>query len=230
MGRNRPTAPDQVRARRAALARLGLLPAALAGVFVAALATGVDFSPERIRSDVAALGPLAPVAFVPLAVALNCVGLPSPALVGAAGMLFGTLLGGAVGHTVVVLAAVSQLLVTRYLARDQARALLPARAHRFDDFLERRGFFAVLYLRMVPGLPFTTLNYAAGLTRIKVWHIGLGTAIGMAPRSFAYAALGGNLGDLDVPEVRYAAAVIVVMAVAGALLAWRQVRRARAPT
>jgi uncharacterized membrane protein YdjX (TVP38/TMEM64 family) len=228
MGLDRSPAPDQARARRAALVRLGLLVGVLATVFVTALALGVDVSPERIRRDVAGLGALAPLLYVPLAVALMCLGAPSPAVVGAAGLLFGPLLGGAVGHAGVVAVAVTQLLITRYLARDQARALLPARAHRFDDFLERRGFFAVLYLRMVPGLPFGTLNYAAGLTRLKAWHIGAGTALGMAPRSFAYAALGGSLGDPTSPIVLVAVGVSLVMAIAGGLLAWRQARSERA--
>lgn len=222
----RPTPPDSARARRRALIRLGLLAALLAALFAGGTLSGVDISPERIRRDVAQIGPLAPLAYVPLTVVLNCIGVPSPALIGGAGLLFGTAVGGAVGHTGIVLAAVSQLLITRYLAHDQAQALLPKGVHRFDDFLERRGFYAVLYLRMVPGFPYNTLNYAAGLTRLKVWQMAAGTAIGKAPRSFAYAALGGNLDDLGSVEVRIAVAVIAAMALAGALLAWRQARAA----
>ena len=226
MAAERSTPPDAARARRRALIRLGPLVVVLAALFAGGVLTGVDISPERIRRDVAQIGPLAALAYVPLTVLLNCVGVPSPALIGGAGLLFGTVVGGLVGHTGIVLAAVSQLLITRYLAHDQARALLPRRVHRFDDFLERRGFFAVLYLRMVPGFPFNTLNYAAGLTRLKVWQMAAGTAIGKAPRSFAYAALGGNLDDLGSFEARAAVAVIAVMALAGALLAWRQARTA----
>ena len=226
MAAERPTPPDAARARRWVLIRLGLLAAALAVVFVTGTLSGIDVSPERIRRDVGQLGPLAPILYVPLTVVLNCVGVPSPALIGGAGLLFGTWVGGSVGHAGIVLAAVTQLLITRYLARDQAKALLPKRVHRFDDFLERRGFFAVLYLRMVPGFPYSTVNYAAGLTRLKAWHMAAGTAIGKAPRAFAYAALGGNLDDLGAPEVRIAIAVIVAMALLGALLAWRQARAA----
>ncbi|MCW2989851.1 MAG: hypothetical protein JWM73_445, partial [Solirubrobacterales bacterium] len=41
------------------------------------------------------------------------------------------------------------------------------------------------------------------------------TFLGCAPRSFAYAALGGNLHDLGSPEVIAALIVLVVMAVGG---------------
>ena len=53
------------------------------------------------------------------------------------------------------------------------------------------------------------------------------TVIGVAPRAFAYTALGGSLGDLGSPEAIVAVVVLVLMAVAGALLGGRDLRRAR---
>jgi uncharacterized membrane protein YdjX (TVP38/TMEM64 family) len=54
------------------------------------------------------------------------------------------------------------------------------------------------------------------------------TAIGVAPRAFAYTALGGTLGDLRSPQAIVAVAVLVVMALVGLAFAARDVRRARA--
>ncbi|HEX5899397.1 MAG TPA: hypothetical protein VFY32_08355, partial [Solirubrobacteraceae bacterium] len=53
------------------------------------------------------------------------------------------------------------------------------------------------------------------------------TAIGVAPRAFAYTALGGSLGDLGSPEAIVAVVVLVLMAVVGAALGGRDVLRAR---
>ena len=47
---------------------------------------------------------------------------------------------------------------------------------------------------------------------------------GVAPRTFAYVALGGSLGNLDSPEALAALAVLVAMALGGALLARREAR------
>jgi len=47
------------------------------------------------------------------------------------------------------------------------------------------------------------------------------TALGAAPRAFAYAALGGSLGDLSSPTAIAAVAVLVAMALGGAVLARR---------
>lgn len=211
--------------------RLGILAAALGAVAGIGLLTGADVSAEGIRRRGEDLGALGPVLFIPLAVALNCLFVPFPALAGAAGLLFGTALGTALSIPTVAIAAVVQLLVGRYAAGGRAGALIPPRARRFDDFLERRGFFAVLYLRLVPGLPFIVLNYAAGLTRLRAWHMGVGTGLAKAPRVWAYAALGGSLGDLGAPEARIAVGLLVLMAVLGAVLARRELasERSRAP-
>jgi uncharacterized membrane protein YdjX (TVP38/TMEM64 family) len=76
-------------------------------------------------------------------------------------------------------------------------------------------------------VPYSLVNYAAGLTPILLRSFVAATAIGVAPRAFAYTALGGSLGDLRSPEAIVAVAVLVVMATAGAILGGRDLRRAR---
>ncbi|MEA2350747.1 MAG: hypothetical protein QOG86_1688, partial [Thermoleophilaceae bacterium] len=94
----------------------------------------------------------------------------------------------------------------------------------------RRGFWAVLYVRLIPGVPFNTLNYAAGLSRLRARDMFAGTALGFAPRTFAYAALGGSISNLGAPEAKVALAVGGAMAVAGAVLARRQIAAERRRT
>ena len=48
-----------------------------------------------------------------------------------------------------------------------------------------------------------------------------------APKTFAYVALGGTLGDLGRPEAQVAVAVLVLLAVGGGWLARRELGRAR---
>lgn len=83
---------------------------------------------------------------------------------------------------------------------------------------------SVLYARVAPGMPYTIVNYAAGLTAIRLGVFAGATAIGAAPRAFAYTALGGSLGDLRSPEAIVALAVLVVMALVGAVALRRDVR------
>ena len=62
-----------------------------------------------------------------------------------------------------------------------------------------RGFESVLLARVAPGMPYNLVNYAAGLTPVALATFVLATAIGVAPRAFAYTALGGSIGNLGSP-------------------------------
>ena len=53
------------------------------------------------------------------------------------------------------------------------------------------------------------------------------TALGAAPRAFAYMALGGSLDDLGSPEAIAAIVVLVVMAVGGVVALRRDQRASR---
>ena len=52
--------------------------------------------------------------------------------------------------------------------------------------------------RIIPLLPYGLVNYSAGLTHLSYRDMALGTLIGAAPKVFAYTALGGSLGDLEL--------------------------------
>ena len=120
------------------------------------------------------------------------------------------------------------MLITRYVAGARVGALIPERARRVDDFLDRRGFWAVLYMRLAPGIPYHLVNYGAGLTRLRVSDMAAATPIGALPRTFAYVALGGSLDDLGSPEAIAALVLLVLTAVVGAAVARHQIARERA--
>ena len=127
-----------------------------------------------------------------------------------------------------VAAACLQLSITRYLARDEVAEMLPERVRRIDAFLERRGFLAVLYIRIVPGVPYVPVNYGSGLTSLRLRDMAAGTAIGGLPKSFAYVALGGSIDDLSRPEAKVAIGMLVAFGIAGLFLARRELAAERA--
>ena len=77
-------------------------------------------------------------------------------------------------------------------------------------------------------MPYNLVNYACGLTTIPLGAFALATAIGTAPRTFAYVALGGSFGDLGSPEALIAIGVLVGMGVVGLFLVRRDLLRERA--
>jgi uncharacterized membrane protein YdjX (TVP38/TMEM64 family) len=215
------------RIRRAALLRIGVAAALLAAAFAGARLAGLDPSVHRIERWGRDLGALGPIVYVPLGVLLNCLFVPFPAIAGAAGLIFGTAEGAVLSVLMVAASAAVQLLLGRRLAGERAEALLGERGRTAAEMIARRGFWTVLYVRLVPLVPFTSLNYACGLTRLRVRDMFTGTGLAVAPRTFAYAALGGNISNLGSTEARVALGVGAVMAIAGAVLARRQIRDER---
>ena len=207
--------------------RLAVFAALVLGLFLVATASGSLPSADEVRDWGDGLGWAGPVVFIPAAACGLCLFLPGPVLAGAAGLLFGTAGGTPVALAFIVLGAVMQMSISRYLAGDAAAQLLPERVKQFDTFIEQRGFWAVFYMRLAPAIPYNLVNYGAGLTSLKVRSMAAGTAIGAAPRSFAWVALGGSLDDLGSTEAKVAIALLVAMAVTGAFLARRQLAAER---
>ncbi len=203
-------------------------PAATIAAFVAALlavfagvALLVARSPAEIQRAADDAGALAPVAFVALCVGLTLAFFPFPLVAAAGGLLFGTLegtvlsvLGGTVG-------AMLAFLIARYVASDAVGRLAGQRLERLQAAIARRGFVAVLYARIFPGVPRDVANYVFGITRVGAGAFTLATLIGIAPRAFAYTALGGQLGSLDSTESIVAIATLVGMGVLGIVLVRR---------
>ncbi len=207
---------------RAAAARAIAFAVVLAAVFVVVVVL-VARSPDEIRDAADGAGAWAPIAFVALCVGLTLAFFPFPLVAAAGGVLFGTLegtllsiLGGSVG-------AVLAFLVARYAAHDAVQSLLGDRLERVQRAIERRGFVAVLYARIVPGVPRDVANYAFGLTRVGLAAFAAATVIGIAPRAFAYTALGGSLGSFDSTESIVGIATLAGMAVLGLVLVRRDV-------
>jgi uncharacterized membrane protein YdjX (TVP38/TMEM64 family) len=210
-------APD----RRAALVRFAALALGVAAAIVVILLV-VQPTPGAVRGRVAdvrdwvdGIGPLAPLAFVAVSALLTPLMFPGPLLAGASGLLFGTAVGFPLSLCAAVLGASGAFLIARHVGRDATERLAGPRVRSARDAVSRRGFYAILYARILPGVPYNLVNYGAGLTTIPLAVFAAATALGAAPRAFAYTALGGSLDDLGSPEAIVAIAVLVVMAVGG---------------
>jgi len=201
---------------RSAHRRLAALAAGVGGLFVLVALTG-SISPARVRDAIDPLGAAAVPAFIVVSSLLTCALFPGPLLAAASGLLFGTALGTPVSIASATLGAVLAFSIARYVARDAVDALAGRRLLGVQAWIERRGFWAVLYARIAPGVPYSLLNYVAGATRLRLPAFAAATAIGVAPRAFAYTALGGSLDDLTSPEAIVAVAALVVMALGGTL-------------
>lgn len=208
---------------RAAVLRLVGLAAGVGTLFgIVALSGTLDS--DRVRDEIEPLGVAAPIAFVVVSSLLTVCLFPGPLLAGAAGLLFGTAGGTPLAITSATVGATLAFLISRRTGASAVAALQGERLERIQAWIERRGFYAVLYARIAPGLPYNLVNYGAGLTWVSLPAFATATAIGCAPRAFAYCALGGSLDDLGSPEAISAFVVLVAMALVGLVLLRRDLR------
>ncbi|MGQ0843158.1 MAG: TVP38/TMEM64 family protein [Sporichthyaceae bacterium] len=212
-------------------------PAGRAGVFriaglVFALLLGaalVEFSgwdgPERLQQTVEGAGPAGGVVFV-LGYALLVL-IPSPAsvLTILAGALFGLGGGIALAWAGAMLGAVGGFLLGRVLGRDAVDRLLRGRLTEADRLLRAHGLTAVLAVRLVPLFPFTAINYAAGLLRVRPRDYLAGTAVGILPGATAYAAVGA--AGVQPLGIVLGVSVLVLLALGGGWFTRRLLARAR---
>lgn len=160
-----------------------------------------------------------PIAYFLVYVALTQFPIPRTVFTLASGILFGPVLGFLLAITATTVSALVSLLIVRFLARDWFRTLLTnRRLIQLDHRLEQRGWLTVLSLRMIAGVPFSFLNYACGLSSIRVAPYIIATAIGSAPNTLAVVLLGDAL--LVGFDVRFAVAtgILLLLGVAGLVL------------
>jgi uncharacterized membrane protein YdjX (TVP38/TMEM64 family) len=213
--------------RRHHIVRLALFAVFVLGLFYLVAVTRV-VDVEDVRRAVAATGPAAPLTYVVASALLGAVFVPGPILAAASGVLFGPVLGTFVTLASAVGTATITSLVGRRAGRDSARELLGrVRADRLDQQIQRRGLWAVVGQRFIPGISDALASYAFGALGVPVWQMAVGAFIGSAPRAFVYTALGASIGDLSSPLAYSAIAVWCVTAVIGVFAAQRGYRKWR---
>lgn len=208
------------RPQRPALLRLTLLVLLLAAAGVVALTVDLP-SVSEIRAYVESTGPLAPLVFVLLYATVTLAPLPKNVLSAVGGLVFGLGLGSLLTYLAAMLGAVVAFVLGRVLGRSAVERFTGTRVAEVDEMIERNGLVTVLLLRLVPVVPFTAINYTAGLTRLRRRDYLLGTAVGIVPGTVAYVALGSyGTSPLSWPFLT-AAGALAVLAVGGALAARR---------
>ncbi|UMB68760.1 TVP38/TMEM64 family protein [Mycobacterium paraterrae] len=213
--------------RRPHIIRLAVFAAFLVVLFYL-LAVKHVVNIEDVRGWVKATGPLAPFTYVVLSAVLGAIFVPGPILAASSGLLFGPLLGVFVTLGATVGTAVVAAFLGRRAGRDSARALIGAeRADRLDALIQRRGLWAVVGQRFIPGLSDALASYAFGAFGVPLWQMAVGAFIGSVPRAFVYTALGASIGNRS-PVLAYAAiGVWCVTAVVGAFAARQGFRKWR---
>src|SRR5918993_1161713 len=176
-----------------------------------------------LRDYILSFGLWAPVASCFLMVLQALVApVPSFLITFANGLAFGVFWGWMLSLFGHVLAAAVCFGVSRALGRGPVEVLVGKTGlESADRWFERWGTYAVFAGRLLPGVAFDAISYAAGLTRMRFGGFVLATTLGIIPQTFLYSYLGQR-----APE--YAGLFLVTSAlVVGGVLVFAVVRRGK---
>lgn len=171
------------------LARLILLAALLLGIALA-FHQREQFSAVAVQGWAEKAGVAGPLIFMMVYIVATILFLPGSVLTIAGGALFGPMWGSFYSLTAATAGATLAFLVARYLASDWVTRKAGGRLKQLIEGVEAEGWRFVAFVRLVPLFPFNLLNYALGLTRIRLAHYVLATYICMLPGSIAFTYLG----------------------------------------
>ena len=174
-----------------------LLPAlVVVGVLIAAFRTlPVGEWLQSALEWVEGLGPWGPVAFIALYALAVVFFFPASVMTLAAGTGFGVVLGAVYVSLASTLGATLAFLVGRHVARKAVQKRIDGNKTftAIDSAVADEGWKVVGLTRLSPVFPFTLLNYAYGVTRVKFTHYVLASWIGMMPGTILFVYV-GSLG------------------------------------
>jgi len=115
---------------------------------------------------------------------------PRPLITLAAVIAFGPWLGFAYALTGIVASSIVTYYIGRRMRRDTVRRLAGPQLDRMIEVLKKYGLLAMTLLRLVPLAPFVVESIVAGAIHMRLWHVALGTAIGLLPGTLATTIFG----------------------------------------
>ncbi|WP_102140983.1 TVP38/TMEM64 family protein [Mycobacterium hubeiense] len=154
----------------------------------------------QLRDWATSVGPWFPLAFLAAHTVVTIFPFPRTAFTLAAGLLFGPALGVTIAVVASTVSAVAALLLIRAAGWQLNRLVRHPRIDSLDARLRQRGWPAILSMRLIPAVPFSVLNYAAGVSAVRVVPYALASLAGLLPGTAAVVILGdaltGNVSPL----------------------------------
>ncbi|WP_082096268.1 TVP38/TMEM64 family protein [Demequina flava] len=169
--------------------RAALFALVIVGTIIVTLTVPLP-SVDEVRAAAERSGAWAAIAFAVGYALVSLTPAPKNVVSIAAGAVWGLPIGFLIVYTGALGGALLSFVISRVLGRDIIEHFTGRRLAQVDHFLKDRGLLGVLGARLVPVVPFTVLNYGAGLTTVRLWNYVLGSMIGMIPGTAAYVAVG----------------------------------------
>jgi uncharacterized membrane protein YdjX (TVP38/TMEM64 family) len=152
---------------------------------------------ERLQAFVAAHSSAALVVYMLIYIAAVAFSIPGGAILTiVGGFLFGWLVGGAAAAVSATIGAVGVFLIARTSIGDALLRRAGTRVQKIAAGFRQDAFSYLLFLRILPVVPFWLTNLASAFSGVPLRTFALATQIGLIPGTFAFATAGAGLDSI----------------------------------
>ncbi len=187
-------------------------------IFIALSYLKIDFSQiteEEFRKWVRSLGLWGPAIYIAVYTLRPLIFFPAGILSAAAGVIWGHILGFFILQIAANISSTIEFFLARYFAGDFIEGRLKGKVLNLDEKIERRGFLAVLLVRLIPNVAWDIQNLSLGLTKVRFRDYFLATLIGIMPGSFAFVFFGSSLIKVLLNPGNFWIIIVAVILLAG---------------
>jgi uncharacterized membrane protein YdjX (TVP38/TMEM64 family) len=179
---------------------------------------------QPLRERLAAMGPLAPLAFGVGSALLVAVGAPRLWFAGAAGLLFGWFGGFVLAQVSTNVGCLLNFAWGRWLARDLLARRRAPRLQRLLAALNRAPVATNVAVRLCPVGNAFAFNLLLAVSQVSARDFVIGTFVGTLPETLAVALFGDSAHKGSVGLMLTGAALMAILTAASLLIA-RSTRR-----
>lgn len=180
----------------------------LIGVVIVAILIGTYFQvwqyikPELLKEYIEGFGVWAPIIYCLLYVVAVFIPHAGTAMTVVGGLLFKPLLGTLLVITISTLGSVLPFILAKKYGRERIKAKIEKTKYKkYLKYTDKNSFMFVLYMRLIPAIPYELQNYIIGLVDISVGKFILATAVGLLPGTFALIYLGNTITDVSTSKI-----------------------------
>ena len=166
---------------------------------------------------------MAAVCYIGLFTLLPAFFIPVAVLALAGGLLFGLVRGSIYTFVGALLNCALMFLLARHIGREKIRALVRKKLPqpwqgRMEGLGGREGALLLVILRLIPAVPYNLINYAFGLTEMKLSVYLIFSAIGIIPGTLAFINIGDKALDPASSDFLIAIGLLIALLAVTALL------------
>lgn len=180
----------------------------LGAILILALIVAVYFQvwqyikPNLVKTYIEGFGAWAPIVYSLIYLVAVFIPHTATAMTFIGSLLFNPLFGTALVITLSSIWSIFPFLIAKKYGRKYVQAKIEKTKYKkYLNRTDENSFIFVLYLRLIPAIPYELQNYIIGLVDISIGKFILATFIGLLPGTFTIMYLGSTIRDTNPVKI-----------------------------